>query len=98
MKKWTLALVTAVSVGTGALAAQAPPADNAALRQQIERRFEVLVLTDRLVLQPRSSSAAVRLVEIGDSGVAIDGAPATGAEVRDKLGADADPVLRLSLL
>jgi hypothetical protein len=98
MKKLTLALVAAASVWAGP-SAQAPPAGNAALRQQIERRFEVLLLTDRVVLRPRSASGAVRVVELAGTGaVAIDGAPATGAEVRDKLGADADAVIQLSYL
>ena len=98
MKKLTLALAAAVSVWAGPAAAQAPPAENAALRQQIERRFEVLLLTDRLVLRPRSAGSSVRIVELAESTIAIDGQPATGAEVRGKLGADADAVLRLSYL
>ncbi len=98
MKKLTLALVAAASVWAGP-SAQAPPAGNAALRQQIERRFEVLLLTDRVVLRSRSASGAVRVVELGGTGaIAIDGAPVTGAEVRDKLGADADAVIQLSYL
>ena len=41
----------------------------------------------------------MRVVELGGTGaIAIDGAPATGAEVRDKLGADADAVIQLSYL
>ena len=99
MKKLTLALLAAAGVWAGPVAAQTAPVDNAALRQQIERRFEVLVLTDRIVLRPRSAAGSVRLIELGGPGtVAIDGAPATGAEVRDRLGADADAVLQLSYL
>jgi hypothetical protein len=98
MKRLTLALVAAASVWA-APSAQAPPAGNAALRQQIERRFEVLLLMDRVVLQPRSAGGAVKVVELAGTGaIAIDGAPATGAEVRDKLGADADAVIQLSYL
>jgi len=99
MKKLTLALVAAAGVWAGPLAAQTAPAESAVLRQQIERRFEVLVLTDRIVLRPRSAAGSVRLIELGGPGtIAIDGAPATGAEVRDRLGADADAVLQLSYL
>ena len=99
MKKLTLALVAAAGVWAGPLAAQTAPAESAALRQQIERRFEVLVLTDRIVLRPRSAAGSVRLIELGGPGtIAIDGAPATGAEVKDRLGADADAVLQLSYL
>jgi hypothetical protein len=99
MKKLTLALVAAAGVWAGPLAAQTAPAENAALRQQIERRFEVLVLTDRIVLRPRSAAGSIRTIELGGPGtIAIDGAPATGGEVRDRLGADADAVLQLSYL
>src|SRR5262245_22392568 len=99
MKTLTLALVAASGVWAGPLAAQTAPAESAALRQQIERRFEGLVLTDRIVLRPRSAAGSVRLIELGGPGtIAIDGAPATGAEVKDRLGADADAVLQLSYL
>jgi hypothetical protein len=96
MKKLTLALAAAASVWTGPAAAQTA-ADTAALRQQIERRFEVLVLTDRLLLRPRTAGGGMTSIEIGDT-IAIDGVAATGAEVREKLGPDADAVLRLSIL
>jgi hypothetical protein len=99
MKKLTLALVAAAGVWASPLAAQTAPAEGAALRQQIERRFEVLVLTDRIVLRPRAAAGSVRLIELGGPGtIAIDGAPATGGEVRDRLGADAGAVLQLSYL
>ena len=99
MKKLTLALVAAAGLWAGPLGAQTAPADTAALRQQIERRFEVLVLTDRIVLRPRAAAGSVRLIELGGPGtIAIDGEPATGAEVRSRLGADADAVLQLSYL
>src|SRR5438067_831074 len=69
-----------------------------ALRQQVERRFDVLPLHDGIALRPKAARRGVRLIEITDGTIAIDGAPATGAELRDKLGADADLVLRLSYL
>lgn len=101
MRTWTLALVAAASVWQGPAEAQtgtADAADTTALRQQIDRRFEVLLLTDRIVLRPRSAAEGVRSIEIAGATIAIDGAPATGAEVQEKLGADADAVLRLSYL
>jgi hypothetical protein len=71
------------------------------LRQQIEQRFDVLPLHDGLALRPKSTPSGtrgVRSIELTGDTIAIDGAPATGAELRDKLGADADVVLRLSYL
>jgi hypothetical protein len=98
MTKWTLALAAVFSVWTGVASAQTPPAGNAALRQQIERRFDVLVLSDRLVLRPRTGSAGVKVIEVIDRAIALDGTPATGAEVKEKLGSDAGAVLELSYL
>lgn len=68
------------------------------LRREVERRFEVLPLRDGLALKPRSTTSGVRSVEIAGGAIALDGQPATGAELRQRLGADADLVLRLSYL
>ena len=79
-------------------AATQPTAEQDALRQKLERRFEVLALRDGVGLQPKNSRRA-RLIEVTDAAIAIDGAPVTGGEIREKLGAgDADLVLQLSYL
>lgn len=70
---------------------------NDTLRRDVERRFEVLPLRDGIALRPRASSS-VRSIEVAGGAIAIDGQPATGAELRAKLGADADLVLQLSYL
>lgn len=70
---------------------------DAALRRDVERRFEVLPLRDGIALRPRGASP-VRSIEVAGGTIAIDGQPATGAEIRSKLGADADLVLQLSYL
>jgi hypothetical protein len=66
------------------------------LRRQVERRFDVLVVRDGLALRPRTASRAVRTIEVNGGSIAINGAPATGGELRDRLGADADLVIQLS--
>lgn len=68
------------------------------LRRTVERRFEVLPLRDGVALRPRTPVAGVRSVEIAGGMIAIDGQPATGAELRSKLGADADALLQLSYM
>ncbi|MGC4085905.1 MAG: hypothetical protein QM736_28205 [Vicinamibacterales bacterium] len=81
----------------GAMAfAQDRPDDG--LRRDVERRFEVLPLREGVVLRPKAPMAGIRSVEITGGNIALDGQPATGAELREKLGADADLVLRLSYL
>lgn len=97
----TAIVVLAASWLTGAwgvrLAAQAP-GNTAELREQIGRRFDVLPVRDGVVLRPRSQSDGFRSVEVTGGIIAIDGRPATGAELRDRIGADADLILRLSYL
>src|SRR5207247_1393202 len=47
---------------------------------------------------PQGVERGVRSIELTDATIAIDGAPVTGVELREKLGPDADLVLRLSYL
>ena len=59
------------------------------LRQQLERRFDVLPLRDGIALHPKTPRRGVRSIEISADTISIDGVPATGAELRQKLGPDA---------
>ena len=98
-----MALVaTVVMIGAeGPASAQTRAPGSDALRQQIERRFDVLPLHNGLALHPKSPMRAdrsVRSIELTDHTIAVDGTPVTGVELRDKLGDDADLVLRLSYL
>lgn len=68
------------------------------LRSDVERRFEVLPLREGIALRPRGANPGVRLIEMAGDAIALDGVPATGAEVRARLGGDADVILRLSYL
>jgi hypothetical protein len=68
-----------------------------ALAREVEARFEVLPVSDGVVLRPRASTN-IRSVEVSGGTIAVDGRTVTGAELRERLGADADLVLRLSYL
>src|SRR5206468_471536 len=102
MREMALAVAAAAMIGGDGprpMQSDAPRADE--LRQQIERRFEVLPLRSGLALRPKSpisGARGVRSIELTDGTIAIDGVPATGAELRNKLGRDADMVIRLSYL
>ena len=69
-----------------------------ALRNQLRDRFDVLSLQDGVGLVPRSRDAGIRVIEIRNGAVSIDGMTATGDQLRMRLGADADLVLRISYL
>src|SRR2546428_56459 len=90
-----LAALVALIAGDLALA-QSTSEQQATLKRDVERRFEVIPLRGSVALRPKSGRA--RSVEFTADAIDIDGAPVTGAELRQKLGADADLVLRLSYL
>ena len=97
---WMTRISVLVTLGIicGAPASWSQDERNDSLRRTVERRFDVLPLRDGVALHPRTPMAGVRSVEITGGTIAIDGQPATGAELRSKLGADADAVLQLSYL
>jgi hypothetical protein len=93
-----IALVLAVGFLAASPAAQMSTAEQEALRDRIEARFDVVPLTEGVALRPKSTMRDVRLIEISETGIAINGQPVTGRELRDRVGSDADVILRVSYL
>ncbi len=79
------------------VSAQTTATDAAALRGRIEQRYDMLPLRDGLVLRPKAA-AGVRSIEVSGGTIAVDGQPVTGAELRSRLGSDADLILPLTYL
>ena len=101
MKRWmtVIAGLMVALAGVTLAARQGPPDEQLrALRSRIEARFDVVPITDGIALTPRSRMGDVRLIEISDRGIAINGAAVTGSELRERVGSDADAILRLSYL
>lgn len=103
-----LALAVLLTFGAAASRAQdveAQPDQEAAraasandLRRRIEGTWRVVPLQRGLVLVPRRASVRVKGIELGERGISVDGRTVTGAELTERLGADAEPVLQLSYL
>jgi hypothetical protein len=94
-----LAALVAVPAANGQrLLAQGEYERQEALQQQVEQHFQVVPVQDGWALRPKNGEGNVRAIEITDGSIVVDGVPATGAELRDKLGTDADIVLKLSYL
>ncbi|MGE0393504.1 MAG: hypothetical protein AB7I25_06620 [Vicinamibacterales bacterium] len=87
-------VILALAIATGAAA----QTDVAALREQARARFDVVTLTGGVGLVPKQPIAGVRLIEVRDGAVSINGEAATAKDVRTRLGADADLVLRVTYL
>ena len=96
MNSFGVLVALVLTCGAGVAQAQTTPDDS--LRREVERRFDVLPLRDGVALHPKTPMHGIRSVEITGGTIALDGQPATGAELREKLGPDADRIFRLSYL
>ena len=97
IRKITSALVVALLVaGTLVLHAQTA-ADALALQTQLRARYDIVALQGGVGFVPKDRSG-IRMIEIRDGAVAIDGVAFTGNELRARLGSDADMVLRVTYL
>ena len=93
---WLALVLVAAGVGGGRAVAQTSAPQT--LRQHVEERFDVLTLQDGLALKPKSPVRDVRWVEVTGGTITVNGAPVSGAELRDRLGDDAGVVMQLSYL
>jgi hypothetical protein len=90
-------VLATVLFNSQAVWAQTRPEERRALREQLERKYDIVPLTEGVGLRPKTRDD-VRLVEVTAGTILVNGAVVTGRELRDRLGADADAVLRLSYL
>src|SRR3954469_25891640 len=97
MRKLVLCLTTIVAVLTVSLGAQELRPEDRALRTDLESRYDVVPLSNGIGLRPKASNSEVRLIEVSDA-VSVNGVVVTGRELRDRVGADAEKILKLSYL
>jgi hypothetical protein len=90
-------LLAAVALTATAGAAQTTD-EQQALRSRVEERYDVVPLTNGIALTPKKPARDVRLIEISDGVIAVNGTPVSGRELRDRLGPDTDVILPLSYL
>ena len=92
------AVLLAMLVASAPAVSAQDAAERQALARQIEQRFDVLPAQGGVVLRPRTAIRDVRSIQLLDGAIAIDGEPVTGSELRRRLAADADAIIRLSYL
>ena len=68
------------------------------LRDRLRERFDVVTLQRGVALVPRDAGSSVRMIQVVDGVVTVDGDMLTGAQMRERLGSDADLVLQVSYL
>ena len=70
----------------------------AGLRDRVVMRFDIVALQQGVALVPREAGSTVRMIQVVDGVVTVDGVSLTGGQLRDRLGADADLVLQVSYM
>lgn len=68
------------------------------LRDQLRQRYDVVTLRNGVGLVPHQRNRDIRLIEIRNGGVAINGDAVTAREARERLGQDAELILRVTYL
>ena len=74
------------------------PAGSESLRAEVEARYRVTTISGGVGLMPRDTTGRFALIELRGGTVAIDGAPVSGQELAERLGADAGLILQLTYL
>ena len=87
------ALLMALHTSTGA---QTPASSD--LGTRLREQYDVVALQQGVALVPRDTGSAVRMIQVVDGVVNVDGETLTGQQLRDRLGSDADLVLQVSYL
>jgi hypothetical protein len=99
MRKWSASLVVIIAAALTVTlrAQQLTRGEQAALRTELEEHYDIVPLSDGVALTPKTRQSEVRLIEVSDA-IAVNGTVVTGRELRERLGTDADAILRLSYL
>ena len=68
------------------------------LRDRLRGRYDIVALQNGVALVPRQQNPAVRIIEIRNGAVAINGDEVTGRQLREQLAGDADVILQISYM
>jgi hypothetical protein len=101
MRRWIASVVLIMSIAAAhavsVMAQQPGDEEQRALRARLEEHYDIVPLAEGVGLTPKTPRGDVRLIEVSDT-IAVNGTVVTGRELRERVGADADAILRLSYL
>ena len=101
MKKQVICALAVISLALSARAAyivHAQTATAAELRAQLVGRYDVVPLQNGIALVPKAPGSQVRMIQIADGTVTVDGQIMTAAQLREKLAPDANAIIQLTYL
>src|SRR5262245_2854689 len=93
-----LAVLTVALMARTAYIVHAQTATAAELRMQLSSRYDIVALQQGIALVPKTANPRVRMIQVVNGAVTVDGETLTAAQLRDRLGADAGPVVQLTYL
>jgi len=91
-----MTVIALITAGAPAAGAQQRDADAASMRSRVEARYEIIPLREGIGLRPKDRASRIRMIEVTDGSIAIDGNTVSGRELRDRLSTDADAIIALS--
>jgi len=93
-----LAVLSVALMARTAYIVHAQTATAAELRTQLAARYDIVALQQGIALVPKTANPRVRMVQVINGAVTVDGDTLTAAQLRDRLGADAAPIVQLTYL
>src|SRR4029450_8876530 len=93
-----LAVLTVALMVRTAYIVHAQTATAAELRAQLSSRYDIVALQQGIALVPKTANPRGRMIQVVNGAVSIDGDTLTAAQLRDRLGADAAPIVQLTYL
>jgi len=93
-----LAVLTVVLMVRTAYIVHAQTATAAELRTQLSGTYDIVGLQQGIALVPKGATSRVRMIQIVNGAVTVDGDTLTAAQLRDRLGADAPAIIQLTYL
>ena len=93
-----LAILTVALMARTAYIVHAQTATAAELRMQLAGKYDIVALQQGIALVPKAANPRVRMVQVVNGAVTVDGDTLTAAQLRDRLGADAATIVQLTYL
>ena len=94
---WLVVLTAWIGVAEATAQVETTP-EQQALRTSISERYEVVRLSQGVGLVPKAAGSDVRLIELTDGTVAVNGVLVSGQELRELVGEDAGLIVQLTYL
>jgi len=93
-----LVVLTVALMARTAYIVHAQTATAAELRTRLGGSYDIVSLQQGIALVPKTANARVRMIQVVNGAVTVDGDTLTAAQLRDRLGADAAAIVQLTYL